>query len=507
MCIRMKKQINAFISSVKKRAYGLFSVQKSLRGFLLMIIVFMGSVGVVFAQQTNPTLDISIVGRPMKAMYAKSNTTPAEVFRISLFSQGHANGYVNIDSLSLEHVGQRSYFTNYTLNMHSRRTKRGVVKGNMIEFPDLNITLADGRKEDWLLVVSIDGDSPDISDDDFHQFTLVSANDVSIARNSADAETIINGNFPLSSNGLEIRLPSDDPRNNKDGGSGDSSQDDDSNNGGGSGDNSGSGGGTGGGNSGGGTSGGAAVAGGGAAVMGGDGGGNGSGSGGPNPSASQSSSTLTGDLFGADGAERAAQSAYDNVFKQGDLDINTLDTECMLDLLNDRLGINMGTPFSLLGKGADLVGWDGGADVLGGFGQNLADIDINDMGLDDIMNVLNPSNKPVFDGPGLRRGARIIRCNIDRGVSTEKDLNVLIIGWVNFFLILVGVIAVIVIIYAGFLYITTGAEDGAEKAKKIVLYAVLGILLILASYAIVNTIIHEPRVGGGDEISFEDHLT
>lgn len=210
------------------------------------------------------------------------------------------------------------------------------------------------------------------------------------------------------------------------------------------------------------------------------------------------------DLFGGmTGAQDALQKSYDDVFKQGDIDVNNIDTECMLDLLNDRLGINMGTPFSLLGEGANLFGDNAVGNSLKGFGQNLADVDINDMGLDDLMNIINPSNKPVFDGPGLRRGSRIIRCNIDRGLSTEKDLNILIIGWVNFFLAFVSVIAVIVLIYAGFLYIT-GADDGAEKAKKIILGVVLGILLILASYAIVNTVIHEPRVGGGDEISFNE---
>lgn len=200
-----------------------------------------------------------------------------------------------------------------------------------------------------------------------------------------------------------------------------------------------------------------------------------------------------------DGAQTEVVEAYDDVFAGPGVDINNIDTECMLDLLNDRLGINMGTPFEMLGEGVGLF-WDDGGDALSGLGQNLGDIDINDMGLDDLMNIINPGNKPVFDGPGLQRGARIIRCNIDRGVSTEQDLRVLLIGWVNYALLFVGLIAVIALIYAGFLYITTGAEDGAEKAKKIILYVVIGILLILGSYAIVNTLISAPRAGAGDEI-------
>jgi hypothetical protein len=203
--------------------------------------------------------------------------------------------------------------------------------------------------------------------------------------------------------------------------------------------------------------------------------------------------------------------AYDSTL--GNLDVNEIDTECMLDMLNDRFGIDAGTPFQLLGEGTNLLGdgldWAGvgGGDTVrsiggavGGFGDNLSDVDLNDIGLDDVMNILDPSNKPVFDGPGIRRGARIVKCNIDRGISTEKDLNVLALGWVNFALSIVAVIAVIAIIYAGFLYIVSGGDD-TDKAKKILLYVAVGIIMILSAYAVVNTLIAEPRQGGGDEIS------
>lgn len=207
-----------------------------------------------------------------------------------------------------------------------------------------------------------------------------------------------------------------------------------------------------------------------------------------------------------------AGDALGGVFGGSGIDVNNVDTECMIDLLNDRFGIDAGTPFKILGKGTEYLGK--GMDMVGlggeettqtigksisGFGDNMSDVDLNDMDLNDVMNILNPSNKPVFDGPGLRRGARIIRCNIDRGVSTEEDLNVLALGWVNFMLQIVAVLAVVAIIYAGFLYIVSGGND-TEKAKKIVIYVAVGIILILASFAIVNTFIEEPRGGGGDEI-------
>ena len=61
---------------------------------------------------------------------------------------------------------------------------------------------------------------------------------------------------------------------------------------------------------------------------------------------------------------------------------------------------------------------------------------------------------------------------------------------VNFFLTFLGLIAVVMIIYGGFLYVTAaGAQEKIESAKKIIMYAVIGIVVILLSFAIVNTIL------------------
>ncbi|MCF7905828.1 pilin [Candidatus Gracilibacteria bacterium] len=61
---------------------------------------------------------------------------------------------------------------------------------------------------------------------------------------------------------------------------------------------------------------------------------------------------------------------------------------------------------------------------------------------------------------------------------------------VNYFLFFLGLIATIMVIYGGFLYITSGGDDsGAEKGKKILIYAAIGIVVILISYALVNTLI------------------
>ena len=61
---------------------------------------------------------------------------------------------------------------------------------------------------------------------------------------------------------------------------------------------------------------------------------------------------------------------------------------------------------------------------------------------------------------------------------------------VNFALYFLGFIATVMIIYAGILYVTVGTDEGnVEKAKKIMTYAVAGIIVILLSFAIVNTVL------------------
>ena len=58
---------------------------------------------------------------------------------------------------------------------------------------------------------------------------------------------------------------------------------------------------------------------------------------------------------------------------------------------------------------------------------------------------------------------------------------------INYFLGILGLIAVVFLIYAGILMVTAGgAEEQVTKARKIIMYAVVGIVIILLSYTIVT---------------------
>lgn len=87
--------------------------------------------------------------------------------------------------------------------------------------------------------------------------------------------------------------------------------------------------------------------------------------------------------------------------------------------------------------------------------------------------------------------------NIAAATGGEGSARTLIVNIVNFFLFFLGLIATIMIIYGGVTYVTAGGEqDKLDSAKKIIMYAVVGIVIVLLSFAIVNTVL---QAGGGTQ--------
>ena len=78
----------------------------------------------------------------------------------------------------------------------------------------------------------------------------------------------------------------------------------------------------------------------------------------------------------------------------------------------------------------------------------------------------------------------------ESGLLGDTDAKALIIKVINFILGLVGAIAVLALIYAGVSYITAlGDEQKAERAKRMILYVLIGLALIILSAAIVNLVL------------------
>ena len=67
------------------------------------------------------------------------------------------------------------------------------------------------------------------------------------------------------------------------------------------------------------------------------------------------------------------------------------------------------------------------------------------------------------------------------------------VNWILYFL---GFVATIFLLYGGFLYVTAGmSDDNIAKAKKIITYSVIGIVLILIAAVLVNALLN--MISGG----------
>ena len=86
------------------------------------------------------------------------------------------------------------------------------------------------------------------------------------------------------------------------------------------------------------------------------------------------------------------------------------------------------------------------------------------------------------------------------GVKSSKTFPQIVGGYIKAAVGLLGVILVVLIIYAGFLWMTAaGNEDKVKKAKGILSNAVVGLILVFAAYAITDWVIS--AIIGGDTTS------
>jgi cytochrome bd-type quinol oxidase subunit 2 len=80
-------------------------------------------------------------------------------------------------------------------------------------------------------------------------------------------------------------------------------------------------------------------------------------------------------------------------------------------------------------------------------------------------------------------------CNNVDATGTAKA-NSLIKNIINIFSLIVGVVAVIMIIFGGFRYITSGGNDSSVgSAKNTILYAVVGLVIVALAQIIVRFVL------------------
>jgi hypothetical protein len=76
------------------------------------------------------------------------------------------------------------------------------------------------------------------------------------------------------------------------------------------------------------------------------------------------------------------------------------------------------------------------------------------------------------------------------GGENEKGVDVRVKDVINFLLFIIGVVSVIMIIIGGIKYtLSNGDSSQITSAKNTILYAVIGLVVALLAYAIVNFVV------------------
>lgn len=91
--------------------------------------------------------------------------------------------------------------------------------------------------------------------------------------------------------------------------------------------------------------------------------------------------------------------------------------------------------------------------------------------------------------------------NCETGEDADSTLANTVNDLINLFSLIVGAVSVIMIIYGGFKYITSGgSDDGTKGAKNTILYALVGLIIVLLSQTIVKFVFSKAvSVGEGGE--------
>lgn len=78
----------------------------------------------------------------------------------------------------------------------------------------------------------------------------------------------------------------------------------------------------------------------------------------------------------------------------------------------------------------------------------------------------------------------------DIGYQGATQDNGLVLGILNTVYFWLGAVAVGMIVYGGYMYVISNADPGkVKKAKDVLLYAVIGVVIVLLAFAITNVVV------------------
>jgi hypothetical protein len=86
----------------------------------------------------------------------------------------------------------------------------------------------------------------------------------------------------------------------------------------------------------------------------------------------------------------------------------------------------------------------------------------------------------------------------ESGLKTSRDFPQMVGAIINAFLGLLGIVLVVIVIYAGYLWMTDmGNADNVKKAKSMMVQAIIGMIILMAAYAITQFILNAVFTGTG----------
>jgi len=103
----------------------------------------------------------------------------------------------------------------------------------------------------------------------------------------------------------------------------------------------------------------------------------------------------------------------------------------------------------------------------------------------------------VFDGDGLIEGLHNAEAEIEgTGIREETDIVIAIGEVINFILMFAALLVFIAFVVAGFMFILGfGSDASIQRAKKIMIWSIVGLIVIIFAFVIVQFIIEATTVG------------
>lgn len=102
----------------------------------------------------------------------------------------------------------------------------------------------------------------------------------------------------------------------------------------------------------------------------------------------------------------------------------------------------------------------------------------------------DPIGDCLSQGSGLNAGLGGEECTPSETGEGSQKIQQIVTTIVNIFSIIVGIVAVIMIIWGGFKYITSGGDSGnITSAKNTIIYAIIGLVVVALAQFIVQFVL------------------